>query len=204
MKLYWSAALLSVSTVASGSAIGSVGTGRAAAATAFASRKELGAAPTGGEPTWRTGSAAVGGSTAARGSSVRAACRVRMEPRSGAAASRFPSAPMPKRARRVAIIDVWSKGGRVLVVLNAEIVLIVRPCRSGRGLWPRVRRPLRLDIREGGELPVGRVGLEPREARDHFPVRAGLDGVWEVVGCLSRAAYPRELGAADHAASSAG
>ena len=115
MKLYWSAAVVSVRTLASGSAIGSVGTGRAAAASAFASRKELGAAPTGGEPGTRTGSTGVGGSMPASGSSVRGVCRVRMEPRSGAAASRAPSAPRPKRARRVAMIEVWSKGGRPLL-----------------------------------------------------------------------------------------
>src|SRR6516165_5493254 len=81
----------------------------------------------------------------------------------------------------------------MLVVLYLEIVLIVRLPRSGRGLWPGMSRPLRLDVREGGELPVGRVGLEPREARDHFPLRAGLDGVWEVVSCEWVSRVPVDL-----------
>src|SRR2546430_12469903 len=65
--------------------------------------------------------------------------------------------------------------------------MIRRPPRST--LFPyttlfRSGRPLRLDIGKGGECPGGRVGLEPREARDHFPVGTGLDG--EVVSGFAR------------------
>ena len=59
MKLYWSAAVVSVATLACGSGIGSAG-----------------------------------------------------DRESRAAASRCPSGPTPNRARRVAMIEVWSKGGR--------------------------------------------------------------------------------------------
>ena len=56
MKAYCWAAVDSAATVCCGSVIGAEGTGRLAAATAFASRKELGASPIGADPGCRRGS----------------------------------------------------------------------------------------------------------------------------------------------------
>jgi hypothetical protein len=133
-----------------------------------------------GEPAMRTGSAAVGGSMPARGSSVRGVCRVRMEPTSGAAASRCPSAPRPKRARRVAMIDVWSKGGRpspgAYGHRDAGAEARARPVRCIPTAGSRCTRPFHA---RGSAAHPGSAGWHappPRRPASRTPVRSPRHG----------------------------